>query len=182
MVLGLFFMLLRAEMGASLLGLALPGGPVPLGPAGARFSALGEPDRRYLDQQRERVQALARRHVGTLPRGGSLDDLRVLQEILDRAGLAPDAGAELQALGVVLGDVLAARQGLDWVVYHDALGRSRVLRMGDTEVLVFPVTMISKRVELGVPFTVRDLYHQTVREIADSRVSRRTQSPRTRAE
>ncbi len=48
------------------------------------------------------------------------------------------------------------------------LGRSRALRLRQTEVVLFPVTMISRRVEHDVPFRVEELYRKAVRTIEGS--------------
>ena len=127
-----------------------------------RVSPLSDVDLRRLREQRNLVDELARRHVGTpLSAGHSIEDLRVLQELLDQQILKPDQTYELQALGVALGDVLAEQYGLEWVVVDDDLGRSRALRYGEGEDLVFPITMISKRVEAKVRFRVLDLYEKS---------------------
>lgn len=128
--------------------------------------ALSGVDRRRLREQRNLVDELARRHVGTpLSAGRSLDDLRVLQELLDQEILDPDQTFELQALGVALGDVLAEQYGLEWVVVNDDVGRSRALRYGEGEDVIFPVTMISKRVEADVRFRVLELYEKSARSL-----------------
>jgi ABC-type multidrug transport system fused ATPase/permease subunit len=133
------------------------------------FQPLSEFDRTLLAKQREQAQELVRRHVGTRLTGSSEEDLRVLQDLLDREVIAPDRTAELQALGVALGDVMAARFGLDWVSYEDELGRSRALRLGETDVVIFPVTMISKRVEKRVPFRIDELWRKAESTLAESR-------------
>jgi hypothetical protein len=131
-----------------------------------RISALTSHDERLLREQRAKVDELARRHVGTpLTGGASPDDLRILQEILDEQVLSRDQTWELQALGVALGDVMAEQLGLTWVVVEDRLGRSRALRFRESENLVFPVTMISKRVEGNVRFRVIELYEKTSSEV-----------------
>jgi len=123
-----------------------------------RILPLEASDERQLEIQRKTVDELARRHVGTPLSGGDPDDLRILQALLDQGVLDPDQVYELQALGVVLGDVMAAQLGFRWVVVQDEIGRSRALRFDDTDTLVFPVTMISKRVEGDVRFAVSELY------------------------
>lgn len=115
-------------------------------------------DERLMRRQRGVVDELARRHVGTPVSGGQRDDLRILQELLDQRAVPSDEIYQLQALGVVLGDVMVEQLGFSWVIVEDELGRSRALRFGDTDALVFPVTMISKRVERDVRFTVDELY------------------------
>ena len=53
------------------------------------------------------------------------------------------------------------------MVLEDRLGRSRVLRFRESENLVFPVTMISKRVEGNVRFRVHELFEKTANEVDD---------------
>jgi len=132
----------------------------------SRVEELSDVDHRRLREQRNLVDELARRHVGTpLSAGHSLDDLRVLQELLDQEVLDPEQTFELQALGVALGDVLAEQYGLEWVVVNDDVGRSRALRYGEGEDILFPVTMISKRVEADVNFRVLELYEKSARSL-----------------
>ena len=131
----------------------------------SRFRELAAAELRLLRRQRDLVDDLARRNVGTELTGSSLDDLRVIQEILDRNLIARDEIFALQALGVALGDVMAARLGLTWVAVDDELGRSRALRLGSTEVVIFPITMISKRVERQLPVRVDELYEKSARTV-----------------
>jgi hypothetical protein len=141
-------------------------------PFAPRIQPLTAEDRELLARQRRIADDLGRRHVGSPLSGRALDDLRILQQIVDRAGLTPDDTFQLQALGVALGDVLAAQEGLEWVVLDDDLGRSRALRVDDTDQLLFPVTMISKRVERSVPFRVDALYEKAVRVVEKARRGR----------
>lgn len=132
------------------------------------FRELGVTENRMLRRQRDLVDDLARRNVGSELTGHSLDDLRILQKILDSDVLASDETFALQALGVALGDVIAAQLGLRWVVFEDELGDSRALRLGSSEIVIFPVTMISKRVERDLDVRVQELFEKTAREIARS--------------
>jgi len=134
----------------------------------SHFRSLTGADLQLLRRQRDLVNDLARRHVGSELTGGSLDDLEVLQRILDADVLDEDDTFELQSLGVALGDVMKQQLGLSWTVYHDELGESHALRLGETDTVVFPVTMISKRVEGGVPFRVAELYQKGVDTVTAS--------------
>ncbi len=139
---------------------------------GPTITSLGRSDREQLEHQRELVATLARRHVGSAISGGSLSDLRILQQLIDRLPrrdrrLAPfnEPGFhdrsqiyEAQALGVALGDVMVRNLRLEWVVFEDAYGRGRALNKPGTPDLVFPVTMISKRDEKSLPVDVKALY------------------------
>ena len=79
-----------------------------------------------------------------------------LQEAVDR--LAADNTVELQSLGILLGDLIATRCQLDWVVVQDNYGADPALRNGATSQLLFPLTMLSKRVERGEPVRVAQLF------------------------
>lgn len=72
-------------------------------------------------------------------------------------------------MGIILGDLLAADLGLHWVTYEDAEGRSRALRDGDTDNYLFPVTMISRRREVGNHRPVAEIYARARSIIVDSR-------------
>ena len=128
--------------------------------------ALDPRDRRKLEKQRGLVGTAASRHVGNAPRGGDLGDLRILQSLVDQRVFATDQVYELQALGVVLGDVMAEQLGLSWVIVDDRYGRTRALQYGDREDVFFPVTMISKRYEKNIPVDVDELYRKMAAEVA----------------
>jgi hypothetical protein len=66
---------------------------------------------------------------------------------------------ELQSMGIVLGDVFIQDMGFEWVIVQDALGRDRALQYRDSKILLFPITMISKRVERGEEVDIFDLYN-----------------------
>ena len=123
-------------------------------------------DRRKLERQRGIVDVLARRHMGAAPRGGALDDLRLLQSLVDDRVLATDQLFELQALGVVLGDVMVEQLDLSWVVVDDQYGRTRALQYGSREDVFFPITMISKRYEKNILVDVDKLYQKIESDVA----------------
>jgi len=56
---------------------------------------------------------------------------------------------ELQCMGVVLGDAFVQDMGFKWVIVQDSLGRDPALQYKNSKVLLFPLTMISKRLERG---------------------------------
>ncbi len=86
-----------------------------------------------------------------------------LQEAVDR--LAADKTVELQSLGILFGDLIATRCQLDWVVVQDDYGSDPALRNGTTSQLLFPLTMISKRVERGEPVRVARLFEMMTADV-----------------
>ena len=123
-------------------------------------------DRSYMKQQRERIEELSLRNLGRSLNGTTVNDLAILQSLLDKKLVTGEQKLELQAMGVIMGDLLAADLGLDWVIYEDKVGRSRALRYRQTDNYLFPMTMISRRREVGNMDTVADIYHKAPASMA----------------
>ncbi|MFT4614231.1 MAG: hypothetical protein ACI9NT_001375 [Bacteroidia bacterium] len=121
---------------------------------------LSSVDRQYMEQQRVSLKALAARHLGRQFNGQRETDLAILQALLDRRHVRQDQTLELQAMGVVMGDLLAKELHLDWVVYIDKHGRSRALRYRETDNYLFPITLISRRREADNLTPVSAIYDQ----------------------
>ena len=97
------------------------------------------------------------------------EKLRLLQGILDAGWIDPTETAKLQSLGVALGDALEQELHMEWVMVEDEAGSDPALKMPGTTVILFPLTMISKRVESGDTVDVADLFAKVVertRELA----------------
>jgi hypothetical protein len=93
------------------------------------------------------------------------EKLRLLQTILDAGWIEASETVKLQCLGITLGDALVQELGLEWVMVEDEYGRDPAIRKPGTTVLVFPLTMISKRVERGEAVVVRDLFDGVVEHV-----------------
>jgi len=98
---------------------------------------------------------------------GGEGDLTTLQRLVDKPAFRSDETYMLQSLGVVLGQALAAHPDLAWVTVQDEYGTDLALRFRSSSILVFPVTMISKRVEDGREVDVQFLYSTTLDRIAE---------------
>jgi hypothetical protein len=119
-------------------------------------------DKQFMSDQRQRVEQLANR-LGRNVSGKEDRDIDTLQRIIDDRLIASDDTLNLQAIGVVLGDLLADRLDMVWVVYRDRKGRSRALRYRETDVYLFPITMISRRQQAGSNRSVRSVYDEAVK-------------------
>jgi hypothetical protein len=84
--------------------------------------------------------------------------LVLLQTILDAGWIAKSETVKLQSLGITLGDALAQELQMEWVTVEDEYGRDPALRFPGTTVLVFPLTMISKRIERDETVIVVELF------------------------
>jgi hypothetical protein len=134
-----------------------------------RISEISYLDRQYMTQQRTVMEDLTRRHFGRTFNGNRDNDLGLLQRLLDQRLVRGDQTRELQAMGVIMGDLLAAELSLHWVVYQDELGRSRALRDGDTDTYLFPITMISRRREVDNRTPVAEIYAKARAAVIDNR-------------
>jgi Domain of unknown function (DUF3806) len=92
--------------------------------------------------------------------------LRLLDTIIRSKWIEPSETRKLQSLGITFGDALAQELGLAWVAVEDEHGRDPALRHQDTSIVVFPLTMISKRIERGEAVDVFALFKATCQGIA----------------
>lgn len=101
-------------------------------------------------------------------RCGRESDLVAIQSALDSRTIEPEATYSLQALGMAFGKVFVENhENFDWWMVEDEYGRDPAIRYKETTLLVFPQTMISKRVEDGEPVDVRAIYEGLERDVAD---------------
>ena len=114
----------------------------------------------FMAQQRETIKGLAMMNLGRQFNGDRKLDLELLQALLDKPLVRPDQVRELQAMGVIMGDRLAAELGRRWVLYEDNVGRSRALRYKESDVLLFPITMIARRGKGGNKTSVVEIYQK----------------------
>lgn len=90
---------------------------------------------------------------------GSLDDLQRLQRIVDSHEIPPTNTQELQSLGILFGKTFVNETpDYDWWLVEDEYGKDVCVRYKETTLLIFPQTMLSKRIEDGEEFAVQDLF------------------------
>lgn len=120
----------------------------------------GSADLDRLARQRKVVEQLV---AGDRDRAGKLETvagkLGAIRAILDGQVLKADQTYELQCLGIVLGDAFVLELGMEWVMVEDDYGRDPAVRLPGTTIMLFPLTMISKRVERGESVDVFDLFN-----------------------
>ena len=126
-------------------------------------------DRGYMDQQRQTLGDLAALKLGRKFQGERSHDLAILQDLLDKNLVRNDQTKELQAMGAIMGDLLARELGMDWVVYEDKVGRSRALRYRETDNYLFPMTMVSRRRTVGNTSPMTEIYQKAYDIIAPLR-------------
>jgi hypothetical protein len=91
--------------------------------------------------------------------------LYLLQTILDKKFYKKDETWELQSLGITFGDALAEKLNLEWVEIEDDYGIDPALRYKETSILLFPLTMISKRIENDEEINIEEFFHGVCNKI-----------------
>jgi len=127
----------------------------------ATISPLLRLDKQVLEKRVNTIDKLARLKLGNQFHG-NLSDIKLLQRIVDGKLIAQDDSLMMQSAGVVLGNIMAEELGLGWIIYEDSLGRSRALCVNNTSNCLFPVTMLSRRLEVNAPVNVQKIYDDAI--------------------
>ena len=115
-------------------------------------------DKRQMTQQVEAIDGIARKTIGGQV-SNDKTDLRLLQNLVSKSAIAKTDRLNLQGMGVVLGNLMAQEFGLEWRIYKDAKGRNRALCDSASRECLFPITMLSRRIEVGLIPNVEDIYN-----------------------
>jgi len=114
-------------------------------------------DKNHLNEQVEKIDEMTRIGLG-LQVHGDERDIQTLQRVIHRGLIEKDDELMQQALGVVLGNVMVNELGLEWKHYVDRYGRSRAACVPETQQCLFPVTMLSRRMKVGLMPNVDKIY------------------------
>ena len=84
--------------------------------------------------------------------------LNLLDVILKSDWIQKDETEKLQSLGVTFGDAIVQDMNFIWIEVEDEKGTDPALLLPDTTIILFPMTMISKRIEKGESVNVYELF------------------------
>ncbi|WP_084253122.1 DUF3806 domain-containing protein [Devriesea agamarum] len=86
--------------------------------------------------------------------------LQFIKQALESGRFTAEHTYELQSLGILLGDAMVrgARIDFEWVEVEDEYGIDPAINVPETSILLFPLTMISKRVEAGEEVDIYELF------------------------
>jgi hypothetical protein len=73
--------------------------------------------------------------------------LELLDKIIKSNCINKTEKYKLQCLGITLGDALVQDLGFNWIEIEDEYGVDPAIKYKDTSLILFPLTMISKRIE-----------------------------------
>ena len=131
-----------------------------------KISELNWLNQNFLTKQRSLVEEIARSHFGKTLQGNK-HDIKVLQRIVNEKLIEPTATRELQALGVVLGDAyISESRELQWKIFEDDLGATHAVCVKGTKQCIFALTMLSRRMEVGIKPNVTEVYNKGWQAIA----------------
>lgn len=97
----------------------------------------------------------------------SAGKLGLLRALLEKKVFKPDQTYEFQCMGVILGDAFVQELGMKWVIVEDQFGRDPAVQYGDSNIILYPLTMISKRNENGEDIDVFDLFNDMAEKVEE---------------
>jgi len=95
----------------------------------------------------------------------SAGKLGLLRALLTAKVFKKEQTYELQCMGIIFGDLFVQEMGMEWIIVEDEYGRDPALRIPRTETIIYPLTMISKRVERGEEVDVFELFNGVAAKI-----------------
>jgi hypothetical protein len=132
------------------------------------ITALTETDEKRLRDQRAVVEKFIADESSRQRYQTAAGKLGTIQAILRSNALKPNLTYELQCLGVVLGDAFVQDRKMEWVMVEDDQGRDAAVRLPGTTVIIFPLTMIPKRVERGEKVDVFNLFNGVAKQMEEA--------------
>lgn len=132
-----------------------------------KVTALTEADLRRLQEQRAVVEKFLADDALRQKYQRAAGKLGTIHAVFQANVFKPNQTRELQCLGIVLGDAFVQELKGQWVMVEDQYGRDPAVRLPGTTILLFPLTMLSKRVEEGENVDVFQLFGGVVAEVDD---------------
>ena len=130
-----------------------------------KVSPLSPADLDRLSPQRAVVERYLRDDDSRAKYAKPAGKLGLLRALLTQNVFKPTQTYELQCLGVVLGDAFVQQLGMEWVVVEDEHGIDPAVRLPGTSIILYPLTMISKRIERGENVDVFDLFNGVAEQV-----------------
>jgi len=132
-----------------------------------KLLALSDNEAARLAEQRSLIESYLADDESRRKYQTSAGKLGLIQTLIDNKVFTAIQTYELQSMGVVLGDVFADELGMEWIVVEDSFGETPALQYPNTTILLYPLTMISKRIEAEEEVDVFDMFNTLAAEIGD---------------
>ncbi|MGV8838371.1 DUF3806 domain-containing protein [Cellvibrio sp.] len=138
--------------------------PTPVAPPkDVVIKELGWMDKNKMEQELTKLSELTQTKLGT-PIRKDLSDLDTIQRLVDKNLVEQDDYETQQAMGLALGNLILADfpNTFEWKIYEDEIGRSRALCVKKTSDCLFPITMLSRRMEVGTKPDVKKIHTDAI--------------------
>ncbi len=130
-----------------------------------KITALTDADQKRLSEQRATVEKYLGNEDSKQKYKTAAGKLGTIRAILQGGVFKRERTYELQCLGIVLGDAFVQELGMEWIMVEDEFGRDPAVRMPNTSIIVYPLTMISKRIERGDRVDVFELFNGVAAQV-----------------
>lgn len=129
----------------------------------AKISELSWMDQSKMEKELASLNELTQTKLGT-PIRTNLTDLETMQRLIDQNIVEQDDYETQQAMGLALGQLILADfpNTFEWKIYEDEIGRSRALCIKKSPDCLFPVTMLSRRMEVGTKPNVKQIHTDAI--------------------
>jgi hypothetical protein len=124
-----------------------------------QITAPNPEDQRRLRDQRAVVEKYLADETSRQKYQTAAGKLGLIRAVLSANVFMPTQTYELQCLGTVLGDAFVQELKMEWILVEDGSGRDPAVRLPGTSIILYPLTMISKRIERGDKVDVFDLFN-----------------------
>lgn len=126
---------------------------------------LSETDLKSLARQRATIERFLADQQSKQNYQSVAGKLGLIRSLLLADKFKPEQTYELQCLGVVLGDALVQEMKMKWVLVEDQFGRDPAVKVPQKEIFLFPLTMISKRVEAAESVDVFAMFNKVIEQV-----------------
>ncbi|HWB59832.1 MAG TPA: DUF3806 domain-containing protein [Chthoniobacteraceae bacterium] len=130
-----------------------------------KITLLAPDDESRLAQQRAVVEQYLGDEQSRANYQKAAGKLGLLRALIEQRIFRPDQAYELQCMGIILGDAFVREMGMEWIMVEDAHGRDPAVRMPATSIIIFPLTMISKRIGKGEQVDVFHMFNSLADQI-----------------
>lgn len=132
-----------------------------------KVTTLTDADQQRLHEQRAVVEKYLADDVSRQKYQTAAGKLGLIRAVLQANVFKPNQTYELQCLGIVLGDAFVQELKMEWVMVEDQYGRDPAVRVPGTTIIMFPLTMVSKRIERGEKVDVFELFNGVAAQVDD---------------
>ena len=143
------------------------------GPVSQKMLPLSPEESQRLESQRNLVKQYLGDADSLKKFESSAGKLGTIRALLATGKFPAEKTHELQSMGVVLGDVFVQDLGFHWILVQDEFGTVPAIQYENTTIILYPLTMISKRVEKGETVDIFDLYNG-IANIASEKIEQET--------